>query len=139
MLKGERYCKFGDIVGKAAKGICYDKIYLLHEMHNLPEGKEMSEQQLEYEIRVIKKNDLSLAKSLDKITFYDVYKAVDCLNEDGLFRFHENPNIKCPVGKNIHKAMDLKLEKIQDNMENEMRNITVADVAADLKKEISSQ
>ena len=85
------------------------------------------------------KSGISLAKSLDKITFYDVYKSVDCLNEDGLFRFHENPNIKCPVGKNIHKAMDLKLEKIQDNMENEMRNITVADVAADLKKEISSQ
>ena len=85
------------------------------------------------------KSGISLAKNLDKITFFDVYKAVDCLNGDGLFRFHENPNIKCPVGKNIHKAMDLKLEKIQDNMENEMRNITVADVAADLKKEISSQ
>ena len=85
------------------------------------------------------KSGISLVKSLDKITFYDVYKAVDCLNEDGLFRFHENPNIKCPVGKNIHKAMDGKLKKIQDNMESEMRNITVADVAADLKKEINSQ
>ena len=85
------------------------------------------------------KSGISLAKSLDKITFYDVYKAVDCLNEDGLFHFHENPNIKCPVGRNIHKAMDGKLKKIQDNMESEMRNITVADVAADLKKEINSQ
>ena len=85
------------------------------------------------------KSGISLAKSLDKITFYDVYKAVDCLNEDGLFRFHENPNIKCPVGKNIHKAMDAKLKKIQDNMESEMRNITVADVATDLKKEINLQ
>ena len=85
------------------------------------------------------KSGISLAKSLDKITFYDVYKAVDCLNEDGLFHFHENPNIKCPVGRNIHKAMDGKLKKIQDNMENEMRNITVADVAVDLKKEIDSQ
>jgi len=85
------------------------------------------------------KSGISLAKGLEKITFYDVYKAVDCLNEDGLFHFHENPNIKCPVGKNIHKAMDGKLKKIQDNMENEMRNITVADVAADLKKEINSQ
>ena len=84
------------------------------------------------------KSGISLAKSLNQITFYDVYKAVDCLNEDGLFHFHENPNIKCPVGKNIHKAMDMKLKKIQDNMENEMRNITIADVAADLKKEINS-
>ena len=85
------------------------------------------------------KSGISLAKSLDKITFYDVFKAVDCLNEDGLFHFHENPNIKCPVGKNIHKAMDAKLKKIQDNMESEMRNITVADVATDLKKEINLQ
>lgn len=85
------------------------------------------------------KSGISLAKSLDEITFYDVYKAVDCLNEEGLFRFHENPNIKCPVGRNIHKAMDSKLKQIQDNMENEMRNITVAAVAADLKKEIDPQ
>ena len=61
------------------------------------------------------------------------------MNEEGIFRFHENPNIKCPVGKNIHKAMDGKLKRIQDNMENEMRNITVADVAVDLKKEIDSK
>ena len=37
-----------------------------------------------------------------EISFYDVYKAVESLEDDTLFHFHENPNILCPVGKNIH-------------------------------------
>ncbi len=80
------------------------------------------------------KSGITLAKSLDKITFYDVYKAVDCVDGEGLFHFHENPNIKCPVGKNIRKAMDGKLRRVQHAMEDELCKITVADVAHDLKK-----
>ena len=74
------------------------------------------------------KSGISLAKELGEITFYDVYKAVDCVDDDGLFHFHENPNINCPVGKNIHIAMDDKLQKVQSVMENELSRITVADV-----------
>ena len=84
------------------------------------------------------KSGISLAKGLDEITFYDVYKAVDCVDGEGLFRFHENPKIKCPVGRNIHLAMDEKLQRVQDTMENELRHITIADVAADIKKEVDS-
>ena len=82
------------------------------------------------------KSGIELAKGLDKITFYDVYMAVNCVDDEGLFHFHENPNIKCPVGRNIHLAMDEKLQRIQDTMENELRHITVADVAADIKRVI---
>ena len=85
------------------------------------------------------KSGISLAKSLDKITFYDIYKAVDCVNAEGIFRFHENPNPECPVGRNIHKAMDGKLEQIQICMENEMKKITVAEVASDVRKEIKTE
>ena len=80
------------------------------------------------------KSGIILAKSLDEITFYDVYKAVDCVDGKGLFHFHESPNIKCPVGRCIHLAMDEKLKRVQDTMENELRRITIADVAADIKK-----
>ena len=45
-----------------------------------------------------------LSKPLDEVTLYDIYKAVDCVDDDGLFHFHENPNVKCPVGRNIHKT-----------------------------------
>ncbi len=80
------------------------------------------------------KSGISLAKPLEQITFYDVYKAVDCIADEGLFHFHENPNMDCPVGRNIHYAMDEKLSQIQESLENELRSITVADVASDIKK-----
>ena len=63
-----------------------------------------------------------IAKPLDEISFYDVYKAVESLEDDTLFHFHENPNILCPVGKNIHFLLDKKLQNIQKAMEDEMKN-----------------
>lgn len=80
------------------------------------------------------KSGISLAKSLEDITFYDVYKAVDFADEQGIFHFHEKPNPNCPVGSNIHKALDGKLMQVQDAMEAEMKTITVADVASDIEK-----
>lgn len=74
------------------------------------------------------------ARSIDEITFYDVYLAVDLLEEGDLFRFHENPNPVCPVGRNIHIALDDKLSDIQGAMENEMKKYTIADVVNDIKR-----
>ena len=82
------------------------------------------------------KSGISLTKTPGQITFYDVYKAVDSVNEDGLFHFHENPNPECPIGRNIHKAMDSKLERVQMCMEEEMRKITLADVMKDIQREL---
>ena len=81
----------------------------------------------------------NLAKPLEEISLYDVYKAVDCVSEDGLFHFHENPNTDCPVGKNIHYAMDERLTKAQNAMEQELKNINLKDVVEDVKKNIPKQ
>ena len=75
----------------------------------------------------------AITRPIDEITFYDVYKAVDLLEDGELFHFHENPNPNCPVGKNIHTALDDKLLKIQEAMENEMKKYTIADVVNDIK------
>lgn len=82
------------------------------------------------------KSGISLARPLDEISFYDVYEALDCVDGTGLFHFHEHPNMACPVGRNIHKAMDGKLKEIQNSMENEMRQISLADIADDVRREI---
>lgn len=82
------------------------------------------------------KSGISLARELKKITFFDVYKAVDSVNEEGLFHFHENPNMACPVGRNIHKAIDGRLLRVQQAMEEEMKTINLADVVADTRAEI---
>ena len=80
-----------------------------------------------------------LAKSLDEITLYDIYKAVDCVDDEGLFHFHENPNADCPVGRNIHKAMDGRLEAAQAALENELKSTTLAQVVADTRKIIDGE
>ena len=80
-----------------------------------------------------------LAKALDEITLYDIYKAVDCVDDEGLFHFHENPNADCPVGRNIHKAMDDRLQTAQAAMENELKSTTLAEVVADTRKIIDEE
>lgn len=75
-----------------------------------------------------------LSKPLDKITFLDIYKAVECVENGELFHFHENPNPKCPVGRNIHTVLDNRLDKVQQAMENELKKITLADIESDIQK-----
>ena len=67
-------------------------------------------------------------RPLSEITFYDVYKAVDPIEDGKLFHFHENPNPECPVGRNIHKLLNEKLDAIQQAMEEEMRKYTIEDL-----------
>ena len=78
----------------------------------------------------------TIPKPLTDITFLDIYKAVDCVESGELFHFHENPNPKCPVGKNIHYVLDDKLTQIQKAMEKELSSITLEDVKKDLEKYI---
>ena len=82
---------------------------------------------------------ITLAKPLDTITFYDIYKAVDSVKDEGLFHFHEHPNPDCPVGRNIHAATDCRLSQIQTSMENEMKQIKLSDVIEDVQKEIQAE
>ena len=62
------------------------------------------------------------------ITFLDVYKAVEPIEDGVLFHFHENPNPDCPVGRNIHALLDGKLCSIQDAMEDRMKGYTLEDI-----------
>ena len=75
-----------------------------------------------------------IAKPLSEITFLDIYRAVECVENETLFHFHENPNIECPVGKNIHNVLDDKLMRVQNAMELELASITLQDVRDDLSK-----
>lgn len=76
----------------------------------------------------------SIARPLEQITFLDIYNAVECIDNGELFHFHENSNQKCPVGRNIHRILDGKLQQVQEAMEREMEKITLADVMRDTQK-----
>ena len=71
---------------------------------------------------------ITITKPLNEITFYDVYEAIEPIENGDLFHFHENPNPECPVGRNIHALLDQKLQAIQGAMEDEMKRYTVEDL-----------
>ena len=77
---------------------------------------------------------IELTKPLKEITFYDVYLAIEPLEDGELFNFHKNPNLKCPVGKNIHTLLDSKLENIQKAMENEMKKYTLENLKDEMQE-----
>ena len=82
---------------------------------------------------------VTIKKSLDQITFLDVYRAVECTPDEELFHFHEKPNQKCPVGRNIHHVLDNRLLDVQRAMEEKLSEMTLADVKKDIAAYIEKE
>ena len=82
---------------------------------------------------------IELTRDLSDITFYDVYEAIEPVEEGDLFRFHEAPNPDCPVGRNIHALLDDKLKAIQNAMEAEMKRYTLLDLRTGIQKLLTNE
>ena len=79
-----------------------------------------------------------IIKDSQDISLFDVYQAVECLGKSGkLFSFHDNPNPNCPVGANIHEVLDQKLLDIQEAMENQLRQTSLAQIVADAQDKMT--
>lgn len=78
---------------------------------------------------------IAITRSLDQITFYDVYEAVE-KNKEDLFHFHDHPNPLCPVGRNIHAALYGKLQDVQKDFEESLKKHRLSDVLSALYGEI---
>ena len=79
------------------------------------------------------KTGITLARPLEQITLLDLWRAVDQSNADSLFHFHENPCPQCPVGGNIHAALDGRLTAAQQALEDQLQRTTLADVEKDIR------
>lgn len=73
-----------------------------------------------------------LAKELSEITLFDVYKAVNVVQEKELFSVHDNPNPECPVGRNIQNTIEPLFTSAQLAMEKVLRSLTLEDVVKDI-------
>mgnify|MGYP001226803904 CR=1 FL=1 len=74
------------------------------------------------------KSGITLARPLSKITLLDLWRAVDQNEADSLFHFHENPCPQCPVGGNIHAALDGPLASAQRALEDRLEAVTLDDI-----------
>ena len=68
----------------------------------------------------------SLARDPEQITLLDVFHAVE--ERESLFRFHDNPNPECPVGRNVHAVLGKSLAAVDDAMEAQLAATTLADL-----------
>ena len=79
-----------------------------------------------------------LVKDLEDITLLDVFRAVDVVEEDELFNFHEHPNPACPVGANIEAVFRVVLLQAQSAMEQVLAHVTMKQLVSDLTEKIGS-
>ncbi len=77
---------------------------------------------------------VSLNGDPGKISFLDVYRAVEPAESADLFRFHASPDPDCPVGGNIHALLDGRLRAVQEAMEAEMDRHTLAELETELRE-----
>ncbi|HCI84368.1 MAG TPA: transcriptional regulator [Lachnospiraceae bacterium] len=82
---------------------------------------------------------ITVNRPLPEITFLDVYQAIEPVENGDLFHFHEEPNPKCPVGRNMHTLLDDKLKAIQDAMEEKMRTYTLEDLETGLQEILAKE
>ena len=82
---------------------------------------------------------ITVNRPLSEITFYDVYEAIEPVENGNLFHFHEGPNPECPVGRNIHRLLDEKLKAIQDAMEGKMKEYTLVDLRTEMQEILAEE
>ena len=73
-----------------------------------------------------------LAKELSSITLFDVYKAVNVVQEKELFSIHESSHPDCLVGRNIQNTIEPLFIAAQMAMEKVLRSVTLEDVVRDI-------
>ncbi len=85
------------------------------------------------------KSGIALARPLAEISLLDLWRAVDQSDADSLFHFHENPCPQCPVGGNIHAALDGHLEDAQRALEDQLAAVSLESVGAEVCRRAEAQ
>lgn len=73
-----------------------------------------------------------LARPAERITLLDVYRAVD--EDRTVIPLHPAPNLRCPVGRNIHRVLETRVDAAERALHAELARTTVADLARDVAR-----
>jgi Rrf2 family protein len=68
-----------------------------------------------------------LGRAADAITLLDVHQAVD--EDADVFAIHQNPNPRCPVGRNIQVVLKAQIDAAEQVMQAQLAATTIADMA----------
>jgi len=73
----------------------------------------------------------ALSCPLEEISLYRIYKAIEPDFAARLIGIHPMPSPICPIGKNIHGVLDISYQKVQNDLCESLRHITMADILRD--------
>lgn len=73
-----------------------------------------------------------LTKAPAELSLLEIYQATQETEHITLFAMHKNPNAKCPVGKNIEKAVMPIFGTVEHQLEADLAQKSLADVIASL-------
>jgi len=76
---------------------------------------------------------ISLIKEPTDITLYDIYEAVNPTSKD-LFTLHQDTNPNCIVGKNIQHSLEGVMQTAEEALENELKQVTLADTIEEIQQ-----
>ncbi len=68
---------------------------------------------------------------LEEITIYRILKAIEPDFISKLFGVHSLPSPLCPIGKNIQNVLDCSYQKIQNDLCDSLKSITLKDIVND--------
>ena len=80
------------------------------------------------------KSGITLARPLADISLLDLWRAVDQTEAKSLFHFHEAPCPQCPVGGNIHAALDGHLDAAQRALAEQLAAVSLEEVEAEVRR-----
>ncbi len=69
--------------------------------------------------------------SLEEITIYRICKTIEPDFLSKLFGIHSLPSPLCPIGKNIHSVLNYSYQKIQNDLCDSLKSITMKDLVTD--------
>lgn len=81
----------------------------------------------------------SAAKPLGEISLLDVYRAVECDEPEGMFRFSPRPNPGCPVCRNLRTVLEPRLAQVQRAMEAELARVSIEEICREVDKRVVEQ
>lgn len=75
----------------------------------------------------------------EKISLFDIWKAVDPSFSENLIGIHSSPSQLCPVGRKINETLNLSYAPVKDDFKDSLKSVTLKNVFDNYKKAQNSQ
>ncbi len=76
---------------------------------------------------------VTLAKSADSITLWDVFTSVETMDTEGIFKLHQNPSDDCIFGHNIYGLLKAHFTQAVSAAQRELSSVTIAMLLEELR------